>query len=259
MKQSGLKIAFLTFWVVLLVVGMLATTLPRSVAVPLAAITGTPTEQATRTPTSVPTSTSTPAPSRPTTRPNPSEPADPAVTKSVNVSEARIGDEITFTITVTNKGPGTAEDVVVNDSIPDYLDVIQATTTRGNISSSGRTVRVDIGSVAPGDVVTIRIRVRVNERAQPPAGRNGVTITTSSSGDDPGNNSSQVTFGIVGEPTVTPTLVSLTPTVVATATPPKPRTLPRTGDSDGGVLPFVALAGLLAIGLSLLARRGARR
>ncbi len=250
MKQSAWKFSFLMFWLSLIVIAMFATSSSRTSAAPLAAITGTPTEQATHTPTNTPdTSTRTP-----TATPHRDKPgiADPLVTKSVNVKEARIGDEVTFTIKVTNRGNDTANDVVVTDPIPDYMDVIEATTTRGNVSSNGRTVIVNIGPVAPGEAITIRIRVRVNERAQPPVGRNGVSITTSSPGDDPGNNSSEVTFGIVGEatPSAEPPTATPVPTVA-------PRRLPRTGtnDSDNELIILGALVGLVAFALSLLMRR----
>ena len=251
MNKLALKLSLLVFWLSLLSIGFFTTSLSRTAAAPLAAITGTPTEQSTRTPTSTP-GTGNPT-ATPTPRRNKPGIGDPLVTKSVNVGEARIGDEVTFTIKVTNRGDDTANDIVVTDPIPDYMDVIEATTTRGNVSSSGRTVIVNVGSVAPGEEVTIRIRVRINERAQPPVGRNGVSITTSSPGDDPGNNSSEVTFGIVGE--ATPTAEPRTATPLPTAAP---RQLPRTAAEDedsNELIVWGAALGLAALGLSLLLRR----
>lgn len=248
MKLATWKVIFLIFWVSILSIGLFTSSLPRSTAAPLAAISETPIEQPTRTPTSTPDTRT------PIATPHRDKPgiADPAVTKSVNVGEARIGDEVTFTIKVTNRGNDTANDVVVTDPIPDYMDVIEATTTRGNVSSNGRTVIVNVGPVAPGEEVTIRIRVRINERAQPPVGRNGVSITTSSPGDDPGNNSSETTFSIIGE--ATPTAEPLTATPVPTAAP---RQLPRTaaGDDNKELIVLGVLVGLVAFALSLLMRR----
>jgi len=232
-------------------------------AAPLLALTDTA-EPATRTPTSAPAPTSMPGPTntpRPTATREPSskpELADPAITKDSSVSEAKIGDEITFTIRVTNSGPSTAEDVVVTDPIPNYLDVIEATTTKGNVSSNGRTVIVTIGKVPAGDVVTIRIRVRVNERAEPGTGRNTVSLTTSSPGDDLSNNGSEVTFIILGP--ATPTALSLTPVTTPTATPLPPIILPTTGAADDTSSRAVLLAalGLAALLLSLFFRGKAR-
>ena len=250
--------------ILLMLAGALVGTVGTAAA-PLMAITNTA-EPATRTPTSGPTNTPnpnppsvTPSPTQPTKTPRPKpELADPAITKEASVSEAKIGDEITFTIRVTNKGPGTAEDVVVTDPIPDYLDVIEATTTRGNLSSNGRTVIVMIGKVPAGDQVTIRIRVRVNDRAEPPGGRNGVSLTTSSPGDDPSNNSSDVTFAIIGP--ATPTVPVLTPVATPAATPLTPAILPVTGaadDTSSRALLFAAL-GMAALLLSLFFRGKSR-
>ena len=229
-------------------------------AAPLAAVTGTPTEPPTPTsttgpsPTPVePTATPTSAPP-PTRRPSSSDVADPLITKAASLAEARIGDEVTFTLRVTNNGDATAHDVVVTDSLPDYLDLIEVTATRGDVATSGRTVTVTIGAVEPDDEITIQIRTRVNEQALPPGGRNGATLTTSSPGDDPANNFSEVSFGIVAQPTAVPT-------ELPTPTPEPPVELPRTGGDDGAGSPalLVAVLGLLAVALSLLVRRWARR
>jgi uncharacterized repeat protein (TIGR01451 family)/LPXTG-motif cell wall-anchored protein len=245
----------------LLLAGLPGGALPLSAA-PLAAVTGTPTEPPTPTSTVVASATPTPIVEptvTPTNTPRPRPPsdsdvADPAITKSASVAEARVGDEVTFTLTVTNKGDATAHDVVVTDALPEYLDVLEVTATRGDVSTNGRTVTVTIGAVEPGDEVTIRIRTRVNELAQPPGGRNGAALTTSSPGDDPSNNFSEVSFGIVAQPT------AVVPTEQPTPTPEPPRELPRTGSGgEGSALPALAALGLLAVGLSLLARRRVRR
>jgi uncharacterized repeat protein (TIGR01451 family) len=253
MKYGLPKYVLLAIGAILLLMASASVGTAGTAAAPLAAITDT-VEPPTRTPTSGPTTppgpTNTPGPA-PTREPSSKpEQADPAITKEVNVGDAKIGDEVIFTIRVTNNGPGTADDVVVTDPIPDYMDVIEATTTRGDVSSNGRTVIVTIGKVPAGDEVTIRIRVRVNERAAPPEGRNSASVSTSSPGDDPSNNSADVTFAILGPPTPTAVPGEATPT----ATPAGPAILPPTGtaeDSSGRVSMLAAL-GLAALLLSLL-------
>lgn len=255
MYQSVAKFGLLTLWLGLLVAVAMPSNTSRSDAAPLAVITGTPTELSTPTPTA----TATSAPTATPTRPPETGVADPAITKSVNVAEARIGDEIVFTLSVFNRGNLAANDVVVTDPFPEYLDVIEAVTTRGNISSVGRTVIIDIGKLGAGETVTITIRVRVNELAQPPEGRNRVTLVTSSPSDDPSNNTSETRFAIVGDPTPTAT----PPPPPATPEPPTPvptpSKLPVTGGDGSSLLSVLALAGALAIGLSLLVKRFARR
>lgn len=259
MKQSAPKFALISIWAILLILAAIPSGTQRIAAAPVAVVTGT--EQPTRTPTNTPSNT--PISSGPTNTPTPksSKPgiADPVVTKAVNVSEARVGDEVTFTITVTNRGTAAANDVVVTDPFPEYLDVIEATTTRGNITSNGRTVIITIGRVEETDTVTIRIRTRVNALAQPPEGRNVVTLSSSNTSDDPSNNTSEVTFKIVADvtPTATPQPAPGGPQPTQL---PQPAKLPNTGAEDSAnTALLIAVAGLLAIGMSLLISRAARK
>jgi uncharacterized repeat protein (TIGR01451 family) len=190
-----------------------------------------------------------PQPTKPPARPGGT--AEIQIVKSVNVATARIGDEIIFTLVVSNIGTGNAEDVQVTDAVPDFLDVIEATTTRGNVSSDGRTVMISIGKIAPGEEVTITIRARVNERAQPPGGRNVAVVSTSSSGDNPNNNTSGVDIPIPAPPTAQP---------LSPSPQPQPVRLPRTGAAAGATSaawPLGALGfGAMLLGLLMRRRNG---
>jgi len=165
--------------------------------------------------------------------------ADPAITKSVNKSQVQVGDSIDFTLTVTNLGNTTASDVVVDDTLPGFLALEGASASRGEVSTSGSSVHVVIGDLAPGEVVTITISARVTADAVPPANVNTATVVSSSPTDNPNNNSSSVELFTVAAPTAVPA------------------TLPRTGDDDGpSSLPLVAASlGVALIMLSLFARR----
>ena len=201
------------------------------------------------------------------------------MTKEVSPSEARIGDIVDFTITVTNRGGETADDVVVTDELPDFLDVVGSSTSKGTITTNGRTVVTTIGSVAPGEIVIIHIQAQVNAQALPPGGRNSVSLMSSNNSDDLDNNTDSITIVILtpaASPTATPTEVLATPTSVApTATsagagasnrpaqaaPARPN-LPATGASDDHFRTSwsLALLGLTMIALSLfLRRRGASK
>jgi uncharacterized repeat protein (TIGR01451 family) len=270
----------------MLILLALAPAVPAAYAIPLAALTPTP-EPPTRTPsggtplptlpprpTLLPTDTPEPTPKpRPTREPG-TERADPAVTKSASPSEARVGDIVDFTITVTNHGGETADDVVVTDNLPNFLDVVETGTSKGTITTDGRTVVTTIGSVAPGEVVIIHIRALVNEQALPPGGRNSVSLMSSNSSDNPDNNTDSVSITILpsaASPTVAPTEALATPAGEAStaapagasasnrptqAAPARPR-LPVTGAGDDHLRASwpLALLGLAMIAFSLFLRR----
>lgn len=251
---------------------------PTSTALPTATSTALPTA----TSTALPTATSTALPTSTPLAPSVDE-ADPALTKAVAPSEARIGDIVLFTITVTNRGGGPANEVVVVDPVPDYLDVIEGTSTSGAVTNEGRTVIVTIGRLGPGEEVIIRIRTRVNERWQLPGGVNSATLTTSSRGDVVSNNSGVVTLSVhpsgpgaptAGTPTATvaPTAIPSPTRIAPTATPrrgaggaaprqspndpnqPVQQRLPSTGAGDDDLLllpPALMLVGLLMMMVSL--------
>jgi uncharacterized repeat protein (TIGR01451 family) len=170
--------------------------------------------------------------------------ADPQISKSVNRSVVQVGDVVEFSISVTNVGNAPASDVVAEDSLPSFLAFDGVAVTRGEVSVSGATVRVLIGTLAPGETVTITITARVVALAVPPNNSNLASVATSSDTDNPGNDTSSV---------------SLTTEEQPTAAPAAPPSLPNTGGpGEAGPLGLAAL-GLALIAASMLARRGARR
>jgi uncharacterized repeat protein (TIGR01451 family) len=173
------------------------------------------------------------------------------VLKSVYPDRGRIGDELEFVIRVGNKGSVAAKSVVMTDTLPDYLDILEATASRGAGSVQGQTIRVDIGTVEPDEVITIRVRTRINALAQPSVGFNTAVITTSSTSDDPSDNTSTVVFTII--PGDGPQAPVPTPEVV----PPE---LPRTGAADNRALggPLIAMLGFMLLAMGILLRRRIR-
>jgi uncharacterized repeat protein (TIGR01451 family) len=55
------------------------------------------------------------------------ETADLEITKVAAHKTARVGGDVTYTVTVTNLGPGVATGVVFGDSIPDQLNLVDST------------------------------------------------------------------------------------------------------------------------------------
>lgn len=170
----------------------------------------------------------------------PAEVADPAIVKTVDRTTVQVGDEVVFTLTVTNLGNSTASDVVVEDTLPPFLAITGISSSRGDYSVNGATVRVFIGDLGPQETVTITIRARVTDAATPPANINTATVVSSSPTDDPNNNSSSVEVNVVAP--------------APTAVPP-PASLPVTSAPGNAAAPWLIGIGMLLIAGSLLLRR----
>ncbi|MBC7118985.1 MAG: DUF11 domain-containing protein, partial [Methanobacteriaceae archaeon] len=82
--------------------------------------------------------------------------ADLGITKTVNNTAPRYGDDVKFTMTVTNIGPDTAADVTVADVLPVGLLYVSSTPT-GSYDPVTRTVTWSLGDMAVGASRTLEI------------------------------------------------------------------------------------------------------
>lgn len=64
------------------------------------------------------------------------ETADLALTKVADRKNVRIGENVTYTITLTNLGPGTATGVVFGDPVPDPLNLVSFACNGGTVSGA---------------------------------------------------------------------------------------------------------------------------
>ena len=73
------------------------------------------------------------------------------------------GDTISYTISITNSGNGTANNVVFTDSIPQNTLYSEGsiTTTKGTIISTSPILQVNIGNIAPNSKETVVIAFKV--------------------------------------------------------------------------------------------------
>src|SRR5207245_4305086 len=95
------------------------------------------------------------------------------VSKTASVSSANAGDQIVYTLVVTNDGPNTATGVVVEDALPQGMTFVgDASTapaqcragTSGNPSAAGAANCIPNGSLtlAPGATATMAFSVSVS-------------------------------------------------------------------------------------------------
>jgi uncharacterized repeat protein (TIGR01451 family) len=85
--------------------------------------------------------------------------ADLAVAKSVDVPTPQVGDTVTFTVALTNRGPSAATGVSVQDLLPAGLSFVSATPSQGTFSSI--TGLWTVGSVPTTTSPSLQIRAKL--------------------------------------------------------------------------------------------------
>jgi len=118
--------------------------------------------------------------------------ADLAVVKTVSNATPNVGETIAFTIQVSNRGPDTATNVVVNDRLPAGLTFVSATPA--GVYDPGTGVWT-VGTVTTSDFPKLTILATVNRPASgiPPAATNTATVSGTEYDPDPTNNTDRVT------------------------------------------------------------------
>lgn len=122
------------------------------------------------------------------------------------------GSTVVYTLTVTNNGPSVADTVTVNDATPTGLTFVS------NAGACTTAFPCLLGTMLPGEVRTITTTFRV------PAGYttpnpivNTATVSTTTAGDNPSNNSSTVStpLAFAGDVAVVKTASTMSPGVGA--------------------------------------------
>jgi uncharacterized repeat protein (TIGR01451 family)/CSLREA domain-containing protein len=109
--------------------------------------------------------------------------ADLEISKADSPDPVTVGDNLTYTITVTNNGPDAAANVVVTDILPSGVTFVSASP--GCVHAAG-VVTCNLGTIAVGDSVTITIVVTVTA---PGTISNTATVTSDTLDPNTANNS----------------------------------------------------------------------
>ena len=93
--------------------------------------------------------------------------ADLGVAKTDMPDPVEAGTNLAYRVTVSNAGPSTAPNVVVQDGLPSQVSVVTFTSSQGSCSGGVpgdalRPLSCRLGSLAPGGSVTLDVVVRVN-------------------------------------------------------------------------------------------------
>ena len=123
--------------------------------------------------------------------------ADLALTKTADRKNVKIGQNITFTITVTNLGPDTATGVYFGDSLPDPLNFVSSSCDRG--TAFWGLCRVDSLAASESATITVVTTPITNPAQSERKFTNLAYIAESTTFDpNPDNNTDSLQFHIVG-------------------------------------------------------------
>jgi uncharacterized repeat protein (TIGR01451 family) len=134
--------------------------------------------------------------------------SDLTLTKTANPTAATVGDTISYSIRVSNKGPDGATGVTVTDVLPGAVAFVSANTTQGTCSGTS-TVTCSIGTLAEDAGATITIVVKANS-----AGTVRNTAEVAPTESDPKDDNNKAT--------ATTTVAAVTPPPPPPPAPPPP-------------------------------------
>ena len=166
-------------------------------------------------------------------------------------AEVKTGDTVTYTINVTNKGEGAANNVIIRDPIPQGTTLVNGSAQCSIAGVSASNVQINgrdglawiIPQLKPGETATVSFAVTVNELKQ--AGTNVI------------ENVAQVKEPAPGEDPKNPDNGGFTDTnkVTVTQSQTYAGAFPKTGDEGGlstGMMILFVLAGAILTGLLIL-------
>jgi uncharacterized repeat protein (TIGR01451 family) len=120
---------------------------------------------------------------------NPTQ-ADLSLTKTVDNPTPNVGNQVTFTVNLTNNGPDSASGVTVSDPLPAGLTFVSAAASPGT-SFNSATDLWDVGIIPDDGTASLQVVATVTSSG---AVTNTASIASADQPDpDPGNNSSSVT------------------------------------------------------------------
>jgi uncharacterized repeat protein (TIGR01451 family) len=129
-------------------------------------------------------------------------PADIAVTKTDSPDPVSVGANLTYTLVVTNNGPGPATGATMTDRLPTGVTFVSVTSTRPSCAFAAGEVKCSFGTLALKETATVTIVVRVDS-----AGTltNTATVATTVPDWNVGNNQTATAVTTAQGPFTPPT------------------------------------------------------
>lgn len=120
--------------------------------------------------------------------------ADLVLTQSAPTTPVMVGNNLAYTITVTNRGPAHSS-ALVTDVLPSSMSFVSVTTTRGACTNAAGTVTCNLGNLLVNQGARIELTVSPNSGATT---TNTVTVAGNQLELSPTNNSASVVTSSIG-------------------------------------------------------------
>ena len=125
--------------------------------------------------------------------------ADLALSKGVNNQAPTEGQTITYTITLTNNGPGDGSGIVISDTMPAGLNLPGGIPSQGTFNLGQPTIVWTVDNLTAGQSATLTLTARVSPGTAGQTLRNTAVISQTDSVDpDPSNNEQGVAITVQG-------------------------------------------------------------
>ena len=117
--------------------------------------------------------------------------SDVAILKTASPSPVDQGTTLTYTLQISNNGPGVAQGVMVSDPLPTgQVTFVSVSTTQGTCSQAGGIVTCTIGTLSVGGLAIVTINTTANTFSSTTDAANTATVTSTTTDPNQANNTS---------------------------------------------------------------------
>lgn len=125
--------------------------------------------------------------------------ADLSITKTDSPDPVVAGNELTYTITVANSGPSTADNVIITDPLPTGTSFVSGVDGNGATVCAlvqPGTVVCELGTLTPGESTTVYLTVLVAPSVPDGMLSNTASVSSDTPDPDPNDNTSTATTDV---------------------------------------------------------------